>query len=80
VALNPLLKQAIGCPSCDNTAPMQEVQAPVSLTNYIVKSGNANTRVVVIAVFNLSKAACSDSDKENCLLCIRLVNGLAKTL
>ena len=51
-----LLRNAIGWPYCNKTAPMPLSQASVSTVKGRVKLGKASTGVVLMAIFRLPKA------------------------
>lgn len=50
------MKKAIGCPFCDKTTPKPNPEALVSTIEGKDRSSKANTRIMVMANFNCSKA------------------------
>ena len=50
-----LLRNAIGCVSCDSTAPIPSSLASVSTVNYLQKSGKANAGAETSACFKCWK-------------------------
>ncbi|KAF7828939.1 Retrovirus-related Pol polyprotein [Senna tora] len=60
-----LLKKATGCPSWLNTAPIPVLDASVSTTNCLEKSGRARTSALVMRVFSCLKASSAASFQAN---------------
>jgi hypothetical protein len=55
----------MGCPSCINTAPIPMLEASVSRTNCLLKSGRANTGADPTACLRASKACYTVLDQIN---------------
>jgi len=73
-----LLKNAIGRPSCINTAPRPDPEASVSTTKVLEKSGKAKTGKVVMANFKVSNALEAASVHTNAPFFSKSVRGRAK--
>jgi hypothetical protein len=72
--------KAMGCPSCIRTAPIPALDASVSTTNSLLKSGKAKTGALVIKLFKRVNACAASSFHPMAPFFNREVSGLEMLL